>query len=30
MANVEVFAEKQMDKRTDQKLYAPDISMQGA
>ena len=29
MANVKVFADKQTDKRTGRKLYAPDISMQG-
>ena len=27
MANVKVFADKQMDKRIDQKQYAPDLSM---
>ena len=29
MASVNVFAEKQADKQTDQKLYAPDLSMRG-
>ena len=29
MANVKVFAGKQTDKWTGQKLYAPDLSMQG-
>ena len=29
MANVHVFADKQTDRRTGQKLYAPDQSMRG-
>ena len=29
MANVKVFADIEMDKRTGQKLYALDLSMQG-
>ena len=29
MANVKVFADKQKDKRTGQKLYAPDLLMHG-
>ena len=29
MANVKVFADKQTDKRTGQKLYSPDLSMRG-
>ena len=29
MVNVKVFTDKQMDKQTGQKLYAPDPSMQG-
>ena len=29
MANVKIFADKQTDKRTGQKLYAPDLSMWG-
>ena len=29
MAHVKVFADKQTDKRTDQKLYAPDLSIRG-
>ena len=29
MANVKVFANKQTDKRTGQKLYTPDLSMRG-
>ena len=28
MANVAVFEDKQKDKRTGKKLYAPDLSMQ--
>ena len=29
MANVKVFVDKQTDRHTGQKLYAPDLSMQG-
>ena len=29
MANVKVLADKQMDRRTGQKLYHPDLSMRG-
>jgi hypothetical protein len=29
MANVKVFADKQTDRRTGQKLYVPDLSIQG-
>ena len=29
MANVEVFADKESDKRTGQKLYGPNLSMMG-
>ena len=29
MANVKIFADKQTDKRTGQKLYAPGLSMRG-
>ena len=29
MANVKVFADKQTDKRTGQKQYAPDLLMRG-
>jgi hypothetical protein len=29
MANVKVFADRQTDRRTGQKLYAPDLSIRG-
>jgi hypothetical protein len=29
MANVNVFADRQINRRTGQKLYAPDLSIQG-
>jgi hypothetical protein len=29
MANIEVFADRQTDRRTGQKLYAPDLSIRG-